>query len=553
MRTVDCAACGARFAVPDEVFSRAVAGRQRRMVCKRCGAHVVVDGTCVTGVEAPWVVAFGADDDRELTTRQLREAIATERVQGSTLVWRDGMEDWVALRTVEEFASAFGPRPAAGSAPEPELPAPDRTPDAVPATDGGDGDGDGDDDGDGGESGAEAPTDASPRARTPSSIPAPRVVALPRPRPGLRAPGKPAPRGAPGERAGEAPGAAPTGAMHALFAVESIPPVAELSDAEVLSLPPSRPARGPSPPVIIPRAARLPKDPARAPVPGVAPLADATLDVEVTDEADPLYGIDVTLDEAPGPGPVADGAASGDTGRGVRGFRPGWLALGAAAGLALVAGGLLLRSQRGGASDAARPAGEPRSAAPLPSLAAPGDADSREPGAVSTAPEPRDEEAAAAPPADATQILRASDGARPAVSAPRRDGPDGAKAPPASVPAAGATDRDRRDAPASGRSATATATATEPGGGPFDRAAAASALTTAAAAASSCRRGADPSGTATVTVTFAPSGRVTSVNVAGPPFAGTATGGCIATTLRRASVPPFAGSHVTVSKRIVVQ
>jgi cytoskeletal protein RodZ len=89
--------------------------------------------------------------------------------------------------------------------------------------------------------------------------------------------------------------------------------------------------------------------------------------------------------------------------------------------------------------------------------------------------------------------------------------------------------------------------------GPFDRAAAAAALTASASAASACRKEGDPSGTASVVITFAPSGRVTSANIGGPPFAGTPTGGCIAAALRKTRVPPFEGERVTVSKTIVVQ
>lgn len=96
----------------------------------------------------------------------------------------------------------------------------------------------------------------------------------------------------------------------------------------------------------------------------------------------------------------------------------------------------------------------------------------------------------------------------------------------------------------------------EPAGepeGPFDRAAAAAALSSTAAQASACRKEGDPSGVASVVITFAPSGRVTSANISGPPFAGTATGGCIAAALRKARVPPFEGDRVTVSKTIVIQ
>lgn len=87
---------------------------------------------------------------------------------------------------------------------------------------------------------------------------------------------------------------------------------------------------------------------------------------------------------------------------------------------------------------------------------------------------------------------------------------------------------------------------------PFNRDAAVAALNSAVSQASGCRQPGDPSGTARVVITFAPSGRVTSANLSGPPFAGTRTGGCIASTMRRARVPPFSGSHVTVSKSVVI-
>jgi len=87
----------------------------------------------------------------------------------------------------------------------------------------------------------------------------------------------------------------------------------------------------------------------------------------------------------------------------------------------------------------------------------------------------------------------------------------------------------------------------------FDRAAAVAALRAAAAEASACRKDGDPSGTASLSITFAPSGRVTSANLQGPPFAGTQTGGCIASAMRRAHVPAFSGEYVTVSKTIVIQ
>ncbi len=88
--------------------------------------------------------------------------------------------------------------------------------------------------------------------------------------------------------------------------------------------------------------------------------------------------------------------------------------------------------------------------------------------------------------------------------------------------------------------------------GPFSRDMAANALSEAAQQASSCRQEGDPTGVARVVVTFAPSGRVTSATIGGPPFAGTQTGSCIAKTMRQMSVPPFEGQYVTISKTVVI-
>jgi hypothetical protein len=88
--------------------------------------------------------------------------------------------------------------------------------------------------------------------------------------------------------------------------------------------------------------------------------------------------------------------------------------------------------------------------------------------------------------------------------------------------------------------------------GPFDKEAARIALEVAGARAQGCRKETDPSGTARVIVTFAPSGRVTSAAVSGEPYAGTEIGGCLASAFRGAIVPAYAGSPVTVSKTIVI-
>lgn len=88
---------------------------------------------------------------------------------------------------------------------------------------------------------------------------------------------------------------------------------------------------------------------------------------------------------------------------------------------------------------------------------------------------------------------------------------------------------------------------------PFSTAEASAALRQVTAQASGCRGPDDPSGVAKVQVTFAPSGRVTTAVVSGPPYAGTTVGSCIASRFRKATVSPFLGEHVAVSKTVTIQ
>jgi hypothetical protein len=146
----------------------------------------------------------------------------------------------------------------------------------------------------------------------------------------------------------------------------------------------------------------------------------------------------------------------------------------------------------------------------------------------------------------------------PAAPTPRAGA---ANAPPSKVkPSASEAQAERVAEPKTAPEAPATLTPKQPtptpsneDAPPFNQGAAIGALNRAVAQASGCRQEGDPSGTARVVITFAPSGRVTSANLSGPPFAGTRTGGCIAATMRGATVPAFSGTHVTVSKSLVIR
>ncbi|HEX6274242.1 MAG TPA: hypothetical protein VFZ53_14475, partial [Polyangiaceae bacterium] len=202
----------------------------------------------------------------------------------------------------------------------------------------------------------------------------------------------------------------------------------------------------------------------------------------------------------------------------------------------------------------------------------PGDSAAEKPAAESPA------SAAALPPAPPDPMPPLPPPIEPPAADPTGPGAAPSPAPVATHPSGSTTAAPRNLAEPSPGSATATAppstasatpkpaiTAPAPGTpepsdaprgkaeGPFNADAARTALAGAVAQASSCRKPGDPSGVAAVTITFSPSGRVTSATIAGPPFAGTPTGGCIAATLRRARVPAFEGDMVTVRKTVEIQ
>jgi hypothetical protein len=83
--------------------------------------------------------------------------------------------------------------------------------------------------------------------------------------------------------------------------------------------------------------------------------------------------------------------------------------------------------------------------------------------------------------------------------------------------------------------------------GTFDAAIAEAAIDSAFGRAKSCRTPGAPKGIATVTLTYAPSGRVTTALVSGV-FAGTSVGSCIAAALRSARIQPYTGTLVTVKR-----
>ena len=158
--------------------------------------------------------------------------------------------------------------------------------------------------------------------------------------------------------------------------------------------------------------------------------------------------------------------------------------------------------------------------------------------------------ASAAPEASGTPSASAATSASAAPSAKPPAAPAAVAATPRpstpKEPAPEATKADETPAPAESAAKPAA------GGADFDPGAAKTALTAAANNAASCKEPGGPTGSGKVSITFAPSGRPTSVAVTGE-LAGTTVGSCVAKLFRAARVPPFGGEPVSVSKSFSVQ
>jgi hypothetical protein len=456
-----------------------------------------------------WVVSFDHEDDRRLTSEQLRTAFRCGQVDGDTLVWREGLVDWIPLRRLPDFAAAVVAAEGTEVTPVPAS-APEPSPPSAPAT-------------------------------SPPS--APGMVCSEPGRPEFEPP-----------RLARQPLLDPD-ALAGLFDVGadavSLSSGTLLSGHEKLRLVRPRPPR--------------PLRPA-APRPPVLENELYPIDVDLTLEETPSDTPESATVQASSPPetpsqppPYREAAAGnrngplGESQRWVGESRPGavkasvgrpetyrrWAAI-AVLGIAGLLGlGALLKS-------ASAPDGE--DLPQVPASVVP-EMPTRPPAAASASHSPssrgsaialtRVEELPLRGEAD-SPFSRGSAIAR-AVK-PRGPGRSSALTVPQRTP--------EDEAPA-GAETSPPETQAFPSE-PFDTAAAAAALEAAASAASGCRKADDPTGTATVIVTFAPSGRVTNATVNGKPFAGTLTGGCIAAAMRRATVPPFVGSSVTVSKRVPI-
>ena len=497
---VSCQACGAKYTIADDK----VRGRRVKVRCKSCRAPIVVDGSQpASEADAPaaeaaapeaaldtWEVNLSDTEQRKMTLPEIREGWQSGLITPDAYVWKDGFDDWKPILEVPELAAAReGAKAGAEAAPE------EAAPEAAPA--------------------GQTPTAPMPSPRSPA-FPAPPG---PKPQPpAARAPA--AARGAAGGRSAGAPDmfsaqgpeddkhGAGTGARNensVLFSLDAL------------------------------KAGFTPAGQEPAPRRS-APKKSGLDDLMNIGGGSSLLGFDnqalltAPAPEPPKPKPVADSSLMGtSTTTAVPDKKPNKLVLaigGAVALLALV--GIVLAFSGGKQEEvlAERTATEkqdkPPAKAEEPKPAEP---------APPPAPEAKTEDAGAAAANSKPSDAKASD----TKTADAKPSESKAAKPSATKPA----EEKKPAAPAGG-------------GGPFDTGAARAALGAAAANAASCKKPGGPTGSGKVVVTFAPSGRVTTANVQGGSFGGTPTGGCVASVFRRAKVPPFDGTGVTVSKSFTI-
>ena len=629
---VTCTGCPAKYSVPDEK----VRGKKVRITCKHCGTNIVVDGSALgasqsvlpstepaaapTAVAAPapataaatattagraaatpvaqsaakpaaaapalaaestWLVGFVDDRQEQHTTSEVVDLYAAGKIDDETLVWKDGMDDWLSPFDVPEIGAVLKQRGVPRRAPSFALPSSSddeatvvgRSPfddETVVSS---------------------APSESEPPAKSPiMPASAARDVA-----PEIK-PSATALRPSFGE-------AKPAAAMRQ--STPEIQPAAVKPAAAIRqSTPEIQPASKPS-------AARRTDKRAEVDLFGsvasAGSEADVSLDFGAPEEpAQKLTGarnessVLFSLDALTKPDPktsqskaqdkkekdataVLFGESSPDSLMNVGGgglaalaapdftkpvaaapepVRPSdpvevpnaspgkkkggaGLLIAAVVGIAAAAGiAFVVMSKKPAEKPAESAVAEPKAAAPS-TPAATATATAADTAAPTAAPDTANSAPSAAEPSSATSAASAAAakpvaGAATTTATATTTAAPGTPAKPADKPA----DTKKTDAPA--------APAAPAGGADFDKAAAVAALGAAAANAASCKKPDGPTGDGKASVTFAPSGRATNSTVSGA-LAGTDVGGCVARIFRAAKVPPFSGDPVTVSKSFSVE
>ena len=541
---VTCQACSAQYTIADDK----VKGRKVKIRCKACQTPIVVDGqnpppeATSTGLsEAPpaldpfapetalatdadvWNVNLSDTDSRTMTTAEVIEGFRSGVITGDAFVWKDGMGDWLPIMDCVELAPLLSgptdpPAPVAGQTPL----APAVAPAAAPAP---------------------AKVGGVPNLSAPGAIGGALAAraASAKASPAADLFGDIDAAGSESEDVDLATSARVVPTAPGSTAYDDKPTGQRNENSVLFSLDAMKAGFVGGAPTVTEKAKPS------APKPG-APGAPRTTQPSNPDDpfgmgasgglagmgagGNPLFSLNanqalLTAPAPPEPKPVpvpayaAPGAAA-PAGMDAKTKKLVMFGGAGAAGVILLLGGLLVfggKKEDAAAEDAAK-------------AAASASAKAEEKKPEEKKEEPKAEEKKEEPaPAPSAEEKKPDDAKADAAKA------DAAKAAGHTAAATGAAKPKEEPAPA--------AASTAP---PFSKASAISALGAAAGSAGGCKKAGGPTGVGKVQVTFAPSGRVTTASVMGPPFAGTAVGGCVASAFKRAKVPAFSGNAVTVSK-----
>ena len=525
---ISCQACEAKYTIADEK----VRGKVVKIRCKKCGTAIVVKGTELASPppadydDAPtrvldreelgasatpgaWTLNVSEGDQRVAATAELVELYRSGTIDDGTFAWREGMDDWVPIGQLQELK---------GLLPRVSRPAP--APSSAPSQ-----------------------PRAAVREGRASSTDIFGASAL-------------AERDAP-MTGSSSSGSAPqmTGARNetsVLFSLDAL-------TAGGAPSPRSTPSEEESSSIVDLKTLMAPSETVATP-----PAKSSVEDIMNIGSGGGIFAPTLAspdLASVPPEEALAAGSGSGSAGKSNKGLVFG--AIGAALVVALGVGGFLLMGKGEEPQPTAEAAGSVASAAPVADEA-PTTAKAAEEAPSSEEPEAEPEQAAEpAQAADAPEkeTPKAAESEKPqaAVTPAVARPTDKKAADTAASPAKATTKTPTKSSPTSRPASPAPkakAAADAPAGGgeapPFDRAAALSALNKATDAARACKKPDGPTGSGRIAVTFAPSGVVTAANVEGPPFAGTAVGGCIAARFRNARVPAFSGGIVTVRKSFTI-
>lgn len=121
---ITCPSCSARYSIDDAK----VKGKAFKFTCKKCGQTHVYRGTGdgaaavaaaaqaapAAGAAAPagggyeeeavWYVAVGEEQQGPYTTQQIREYAQSDQLDPESYLWKEGMEDWLPVQQIPEFA-----------------------------------------------------------------------------------------------------------------------------------------------------------------------------------------------------------------------------------------------------------------------------------------------------------------------------------------------------------------------------------------------------------------------------------------------------------------